>query len=131
MTYQFNIPGSVVSKKNSKRPGWIGGKNVPRRLILLPSKAYKKWEKQARLSLIGKVSPVHNSPLWVKAIFYYKGNRPDLSGACESIGDCLQGFIWDSDAQIESWDGSRLIHELKNPRTELTVREFGGQGELF
>jgi hypothetical protein len=121
--FTLTIPGTVVSKKNSKIATMVGGKNVLRRAIILPSSAYKKWEKQARLSLMGKYYPV-KCPVWVQATFYYKGNRPDLSGACESIGDCLEGFLWNSDSQIESWDGSRLVHDLKNPRTEIIVRDF-------
>ena len=87
---------------------------------VLPSKAYEVWEKSVRASF-----PIHNPincPIHVNAQIYYKGHRPDLSGALESIGDCLQGIVWADDAQIESWDGSRRYHDLKNPRTEITVR---------
>ena len=41
------IPGSVVSKKNSKRVVLVGGKNVPRRPMVLPSKAYKAKDREA------------------------------------------------------------------------------------
>ena len=44
---KITIPGSVVSKKNSKRVVLVGGKNVPRRPMVLPSKAYEEWEKHA------------------------------------------------------------------------------------
>lgn len=122
MTATITIPGSVVSKKNSKRPAYIGGKNMPRRMILLPSKAYGAWEKQARQSLRGKaIVPPICVPCAVKATFYYKGQKPDLSGAMESIGDAMEGILWANDGLIESWDGSRLIHCIENPRTEITV----------
>ena len=42
--------------------------------------------------------------------------------ALESIGDALEGLVWVNDKQIMSWDGSRLFHDLNNPRTEITVR---------
>ena len=37
-------------------------------------------------------------------------------------GEDFKGLIWSDDAQIESWDGSRMHHDLKNPRTEIIVR---------
>jgi hypothetical protein len=48
--------------------------------------------------------------------------KPDLSGTLESIGDALEGYVWANDTQIESWDGSRLHHDIENPRTEIIVR---------
>jgi len=120
MTATITIPGSVRSKKNSKRIFARG----PFKKVL-PSKAYEAWEKQARQSLWGKaIVPPICVPCAVKATFYYKGQKPDLSGAMESIADCLQGIIWADDGLIESWDGSRMVHDKENPRTEVTV-EWG------
>ena len=120
---KITLPGSIRSKKNSKRPCEVGGKFKKKRLILLPSKAYMAWENQARLSaamqLIGM--PITDSPIHVCAMIYYKGQQPDLSGCLESVGDCLEGLVWVDDKQIMSWDGSRLYHDLHNPRTEITV----------
>ena len=58
----------------------------------------------------------------INAQIYYKGPRCDLSGALESIGDMGESYLWENDKQIYSWDGSRLHHDKKNPRTELTVQ---------
>jgi hypothetical protein len=30
--------------------------------------------------------------------------------------------VWANDAQIKSWDGSRVHHDPGNPRTEVIVR---------
>jgi len=123
MQITLTIPGSIVSKKNSKIACMIGGKNCPRRPMILPSKAYSKWEKQGREALLWQKWP--DIPLTcsvhVNAHFYYKGNKPDLAGAMESISDCLQGIVWANDGQIVSWDGSRTHHDLKNPRTEVSI----------
>ena len=117
------IPGSIRSKKNSKIACMIGGKNKPRRAIILPSKAHQKWEKEARKFIREfAIIPALTCPVHVEAHFYYKGPRPDLSGCMESIGDCLEGVIWADDGQIVSWDGSRLHYDLKNPRTEVVIR---------
>jgi len=124
MKTKITLPGSIRSKKNSKRI-FKQGKFTR----VLPSKAYLIWEELARgwaacqwpydvsLSLIEK-------PVSINAQIYYKGPQPDLSGCLESIGDAMEGYLWKNDKQIYSWDGSRLHHDLKNPRTELTV-EYG------
>ena len=117
MELHLTIPGTIRIKKNNKRIFGFGKiKKV------LPSKDYVAWEKYAR-EVIRKYLPIQliSAPLWIKATMYYKGNRPDLSGAFESIGDCLEGYVYLNDKQIESWDGSRLIHDKENPRTEITI----------
>jgi len=117
------LPGSIRSKKNSKIATVIGGKNKPRRAILLPSKAYTAWEKGARRAAWKHaILPPLTCPVWIEAHIYYKGQQPDLSGSCESIGDCLEGIIYADDSQIYSWDGSRLHHDVEDPRTVVTIR---------
>lgn len=114
----LTIPGSVRSKKNSKRIFAFG----PYKKVL-PSKAYTVWEAAARSYLLSRGQrTLLECPVAVEAHVYYRGRRPDLSGALESLGDCLEGIIWLNDGQIESWDGSRLHHDKDNPRTELIVR---------
>jgi len=129
---KITIPGSVVSKKNSKQVTMIGGKNCPRRPMILPSKAYKAWESQARQSAWGRaIIPPLTCDVHVEAHFFYRGNQPDLSGAMESIADCLEGVFYADDKQIMSWDGSRLHHDKYCPRTEVTVRWEETQREMF
>lgn len=123
MTFNLTVPGSIRSKKNSKRIFAVGKfKKV------LPSKSYMEWEKQARISLCGRAIPDFplTCPVHVEAHFYYRGPRPDLQGCMESIADAMQGIIWENDGQIESWDGSRLHHDKDNPRTEILVNYHGG-----
>jgi len=123
MRIELYLPGSIRSKKNSKRI-YARGKMK----MVLPSLAYLKWEKEARISvnqqLLGSVYEIRllTVQVHVNAQIYYKGKQPDLSGSLESIGDCLEGIIWEDDSQIESWDGSRLYHDKKNPRTNISVR---------
>lgn len=91
----------------------------------MPSKAYEKWEKAARLYVWGTgkaMIPPLTCPISIEAHFYFKGQRPDLSGCLESIGDCLEGILYADDAQIESWDGSRVHHDKARPRTEVVIR---------
>jgi len=114
------LPGSIRSKKNSKR---IFAKGNFKRV--LPSKAYEAWEKQSRLYFRAhwpRFQPFEDD-VDVCVHAYYKGRRPDLSGVLESVGDCMEGFLWRDDKQIMSWDGSRLYHDKENPRTEIIVKE--------
>ena len=138
---KLTLPGSIRSKKNSKQiiavPAhrethnkhfWAKLKWQYCYNQIQPSSAYKKWEEEARISVYENLDIDFNEPLegpiHVRALIYYKGRRPDLSGAMESVGDCLEGIVWKDDSQIESWDGSRLIHDLKNPRTEVFIETF-------
>lgn len=95
-------------------------------MVIQPSKAYLKWEKEARESLIeqGWIGPAITRPICVKAVYFYKGRKPDLSGCHESLGDAMEGedLLWLNDIQIERWHGdSCLVHDVKNPRTEIEV----------
>ena len=116
---ELTIPGCIRSKKNSKRVFSRG-----RFKTVLPSKAYCEWEKQARQwAFVALLSvPKIKDPIKIEAKIYYRGTQPDLSGCLESIGDCLEGYLWENDRQIISWDGSRLYHDKDNPRTEIIVR---------
>lgn len=127
MKIKITLPGSVRSKKNSKRVCMIGGVNKPRRPMILPSKAYTVWEKKAREAAKKAYMGIPVAcPVAVTVVAYYKGQRPDLSGVLESVGDCLEGIVWQDDQQILSWDGSRLEKDNTNPRTEVNVNFLHG-----
>jgi Holliday junction resolvase RusA-like endonuclease len=116
----LSIPGNVRSKKNHRIIVLRGNKKVS-----LPPTAYQKWEKEARQhafwQLRGKIIPVHSGPVSVKAVFYYKGPKLDLTACMEAIADCLQGIVWENDGQIFSWDGTRMQHDIENPRTIVEI----------
>jgi len=137
------LPGTIRSKKNSKRIIPLpskkktnmksffrigGGKRGWKYayITIQPSKAYIEWEAAARESLYeqGWAGPAFTCQVCVKAVYYFKGRRPDLSGCHESLGDAMEGpnLLWLNDGQIERWHGdSCLIHDIKNPRTEIEV----------
>ena len=135
---KITLPGSIRSKKNSKQPLAIPapGKSTlfkqyknaglkPVRIIMVPSTAYKNWDKEARHAARQQYrgDPV-NRPVHVVAKVYYKGQQPDLSGCLESVGDAMEGVLWANDKLIMSWDGSRLEKDNANPRTEIEVRAY-------
>ena len=121
MKIKVTLPGSIRSKKNSKRI-FKQGKFTR----VLPSKAYVAWEKQARNAAsmqwpYDKSLDLIEKPVSVNAQIYFKGPQPDLSGCLESVGDMGESYLWSNDKNIYSWDGSRLHHDKVNPRTELTI----------
>lgn len=133
---KFTIPLNVRSKKNSRKLIPIATKNdsswkfcfknkgmmnvVP---LSVPSDAYVKFEKEfkkfIKYNSIDK--SLFNERISIKAIFYYKGQRPDLSGSMESLGDLLEGIYYENDRQIESWDGSRVAHVSESPYDEPAI----------
>ena len=118
MTY--TIHGSIRSKKNSKRIVSCG-----RFKRIIPSKAYLQWEKAAQGELYAIRERVyHDNPVHVMATFFYKGPRPDIHGCMESLADCIEGILIANDGLIESWDGTRIIHDKDNPRTEFSILRF-------
>ncbi len=123
---EFVIPGSIRSKKNSKRIVMAG--KYPK---LLPSKAYVRWEEafrqELKLACYQKRIKPTDKPVHVQAVFYYKGREPDLSGCMESLADACEGILWENDGQIVSWDGTRKVHDKKNPRVEFAYRETGDE----
>ena len=135
---KLNLPGSIRSKKNSKQIVAVPANRETSTkhhwaklgwqycyMTIHPSSGYKKWEREARID-VAKQADLYlfTGPVIVKMVAYYKGKRPDLSGAMESVGDCLEGLAWVDDAQIERWHGdSCLIHCKDNPRTEVWIDE--------
>lgn len=117
------LPGSIRSKKNSKRI-FAHGKMKK----VLPSLAYVAWEQAARRAVLlqWKSKQLLSCDLHISAEIRFAGQQPDLSGAMESIGDCLEGVIYTNDRQIKSWDGSRLYHDTDDALTIVTITEFKG-----
>jgi len=115
------LPNSIRSKKNSKRIYAKGKKK-----IVLPSLAYLEWEEEARRAVVSQLScdfKLLTGDISINAQIYYKGQRSDLSGTLESIGDAMEGILYENDKQIVSWDGSRLIHCKEYPRTEISIEK--------
>ena len=148
---RFTIPGPPRTKKTSNRISGYGRKcpvcGKPDYQKIIPSKAYEKWFKASMtLSPIlrtmardqGVALPIMG-PVQVRAIFHYKGPVGDIVGYQQGLADFLQeprfnekgkttrhgaGIIED-DSQIEHWDGSRRVHDLKNPRIEVEIIPLG------
>ena len=115
---KFTIPITPVSKKNSQRIVKAGS-----RWLILPSAKYKQYEKECK-PFLEAVEPILE-PVNVQTVFYMPTHRKcDLVNLQEAILDVLvrYGCIMDDNANIVvSMDGSRVLYDKENPRTEVLI----------
>lgn len=116
---KITINGRVPSKKNSKIMRCFGS-----RPMLLPSKNYKDWHKEASKSLVG-TSKVENIES-IKLTIYAPDRRAgDLTNKAESIMDLLvdNGVIED-----DNWNVVPSVIlcfggvDKENPRVEIEIK---------
>lgn len=132
--------GTIVpprTKKNS--PQLIPHMKHP---ILVPSEAYREWERAARGELIRQgvcqklpgedvlvwqQHPAIFTPTNCRALFYRDRLVGDANGFYQGLADFLEGAgIVANDKWLVSWDGSRLLKDAARPRieVELTVESL-------
>ena len=112
------------TKKNS--PRIIPGLKHP---ILLPSKAYKIWEKAATVSMLKCCLEMNRYRLMgltdsvnVEAKIYRDRDVGDTNGFTQAIGDWLEhAGILVNDRQIDGWDGTERLKDAACPRLELCI----------
>lgn len=118
---EFVIQGQPRTKKNSSRIALINNRHV-----LLPSKAYKAYEKVALMQL-ARVQAVHG-PVSVLCRYYLqdRAHWPDLVGLLQSTSDILQAAgVIDDDKYIVNYDGSMIAGlDKDNPRVEIIIHQI-------
>lgn len=121
MVWKYWIPIDPKTKKNSQQIITIKG-----RPMIIPSSAYKKYEKEA----IGYIIPPGTTidfPVEVKCLFYMgTRRRVDLNNLLECATDVLvkAGVLADDNSNIVvSHDGSRVYYDKDDPRTEIYIHK--------
>lgn len=110
-----------ITKKNSQRL-------VPRgnRVIPIPSEQYEAYQENAGQFIPPSARIEINAPSEITCLFYMKTRRRvDLTNLLEAIDDTLvhYGVIEDDNSKIVvSHDGSRVLYDKENPRTEIVIR---------
>lgn len=116
----FTVPLPPISKKNSQQILVNRSTGKP---FIMPSKKYKEYE-SAALWYIPKEKQI-NTACNVKCLFYMPTKRKcDLTNLLEAIDDILvkAGLLADDNFTIiESHDGSRVLYDKENPRTEVYI----------
>lgn len=124
----FTVKLPPISKKNSQQ---ILTNPRTGRPFIMPSKKYKEYEKSA-LWFIPKGETI-KEPVNVKCLFYMPTRRKcDLVNMQEAILDVMvkAGLLADDNYSIvQSMDGSRVLYDKENPRTEVYITE-AKEGEL-
>lgn len=115
----YTIPIDPKTKKNSQQIVTING-----RPIIIPSSAYKKYEKEAIKYLIPPETPI-SYQVKVECHFYMATRRRvDLNNLLECATDCLvkAGVLEDDNSNIVvSHDGSRVYYDKASPRTVIVI----------
>lgn len=137
MNEHYTIPLPPVTKKNSaqvvhtgqKCPVCKRGKNVR----LLPSKQYREYE-EAALCCLQRKEPI-NTPVNVKCLFYMptkrKVDKSNLEEACHDLL-VIAGVLADDNRDIiAATDGSRVLYDKENPRTEIYITDYKGAYEQW
>lgn len=121
---KIEIPLNPITKKNSQR---ICVNKRTGKPFIVPSKAYKNYEKMAGWYIKGKWMTI-NYPVEVTCLYYMESKRRvDLTNLLEATDDILvkYGVLKDDDSRIiASHDGSRVLYDKDNPRTVIYIRKI-------
>lgn len=122
---QFIIPLPPITKKNSQQ---ILRNSKTGKPFIVPSRQYRQYEAAASWYIKPGKEPV-STPCNIKALFYMPTKRRvDLVNLQEALLDVLVhcGVLADDNsAVVASMDGSRVLYDKENPRTEVTIERLG------
>lgn len=119
---RFTIPIAPVTKKNHGRIVMCG--RYPK---LLPSEAYERYTKAAMPFLKATFHDIGSIDFSInlKCVFYLdKRRKGDLAGYLQAVQDLFveAGILADDNRNIvASVDGSAVLYDKENPRTEVTI----------
>lgn len=116
---KITIPLDPRTKKNSQQIILVKG-----RPMIFPSKKYKEYEKACQYYLPPMEDPI-NFPVNIKCLYYMATKRRcDLTNLLEATDDILvhYGVLEDDNYNIiVSHDGSRVLYDKDNSRTEIYI----------
>lgn len=123
---KITIPMPPVTKKNSMRI--VRNRKTGKRRIM-PSQQYMDYEAEALWHCKrARVQRPIEEPVEVKCLFYMPTRRRvDLTNLLESIDDVMvrAGVLKDDHSGIiVSHDGSRVLYDKDNPRTEVYIADY-------
>ena len=137
MIQKYIIYGKPITKKNSPRIGYVGAHcpvcHKGKYAKVLPSAAYLKYARTAKIFL----KPAPKNPLDgrynVKCLYYMPTrHRVDKTNLESAIMDILVDarILKDDNSNIvAATDGSRVLYDKANPRTEIFIEEIEEQEE--
>lgn len=118
---KFTVKLPPISKKNSQQIFVNQNTGKP---FIMPSAKYRLYERDAMYFIPLQAKPI-NYPVNVKCLFYVPTKRKcDLTNMLEAIDDIMvkRGLLADDNyTVIEAHDGSRVLYDKENPRTEVYI----------
>ena len=116
------IKGQPIPKKNSQE---IHVNQATGKRFVSQNERYKEYELSALWQLKTQPHNVPDPPLNVKCIYFRADKRRvDLTNLLEATDDILvrAGIIEDDNFNIiAGHDGSRVLYDKQNPRTEIEI----------
>ena len=123
--YQTMVPLDPKTKKNNQQVLYNSKTKKP---FIAQNNAYKRYERDAGWFVKKTGEPIREA-VNVKCVFYRSSaRRVDLTNLLEAIDDILVKYkvLADDDFKIVAGhDGSRVLIDRENPRTEITISRFG------
>jgi Holliday junction resolvase RusA-like endonuclease len=113
------IDSPPATKKNNSQIVRVRG-----RLILIPSRRYLRYERDAlwQLRAIWQGRAPITGDVNCAALFYRNRASGDLNNYTAALADILEkAGIVANDRQIGGWDGSRLAKDAARPRVEMVL----------
>lgn len=132
MMLHYTIPLDPRTKKNHQRIAGTG-KRCPvckryLRQYVLQSRVHDEYKRKAIRFLAGQLEEPISAPVQVTYLFYMKTHRiVDKSGLMQAADDLLveAGILADDNSRIlVSHDGTRVLYDKENPRTEIYITEM-------
>jgi Holliday junction resolvase RusA-like endonuclease len=119
---KFTIQLNPVTKKNHSQIISASG-----RPFLIPSKQYTQYFRDCRHFIKIPKKPI-DYPVNVKATYYMQTRRKvDLANLHNALHDILKDYkvVEDDNSNIiAATDGSRVMYDKDNPRTEIEITEL-------
>lgn len=121
MRIEFIIPLAPITKKNHQQ---IVNNPKTGKPFVIPSRQYKEYEKNAMWFIPKPQKPILEA-VNVRCLFFLPTRRKgDLTNYLEAIDDVMVkcGLLEDDNYTIiQSHDGSRVLYDKDNPRTEILI----------
>ena len=120
------IPIAPITKKNHQQIVKAKG-----RYMVIPSPQFKRYEKECE-QYLPKIEPIAE-PIELKCLFYMPTHRScDLTNLLQAVCDVLvkhKVIADDNFKVVMSVDGSRVLYDKENPRTEITITPIKSSSE--
>lgn len=125
MIQKYIISLPPITKKNSQQ---ILTNHRTGKPFIAPSRQYKKYEQAAMWYLTPKPKAPLSGRYRVATVFYMPTrHKVDLTNLMEAAHDTLVAakiLADDNNTIIASVDGSRVLYDKANPRTEIFIEEM-------